>query len=329
MKIIVDAFGGDNAPLEILKGCAMAVEEYGYSILLTGNEDVIRRVARENDISLRSMEIVHATEVIEMTDHADAVLKTKKDSSLSVAMRLLSEGKGDALVSAGSTGAVVVGGTLLVKRIKGVKRPALAPVMPNSEGSFMLIDCGANVECRPEMLVQFAKMGSIYMEKVLGYSNPRVGLANVGTEETKGDELRLKTYALLKESSLNFVGNVEAREIPGNAAEVIVTDGFTGNIILKLYEGVAIHLMGKVKSVLLKNIKTKLAASVINKDMKRMRQELDYNAYGGAALMGTARPVFKAHGSAKATTMKNAIRLTATFVEGKVIEEIERALNEK
>lgn len=328
MKIIVDAFGGDHAPLEILKGCAMAVEEYGCEILLTGDESIIRNVAAEHEISLKSMEIVHAPEVISMSDHADAVIKTKKDSSLAVGLRLLSEDQGDALVSAGNTGAVVMGGTLLVKRIKGVKRPALAPVMPNAGGNFMLIDCGANVECRPEMLVQFAHMGSIYMEKVMGYKSPRVGLANVGVEETKGDELRLKTYELLKNSRLNFVGNVEARDIPDNAAEVIVTDGFTGNIILKLYEGVAAQFMGKVKGILAKSMKTKLAASVIMKEMRQMKKEVDYNEYGGAALMGTAKPVFKAHGSSKAKTFKNAIRLAAAYAEGNVVGEIEKTLAE-
>ena len=328
MKIIVDAFGGDHAPMEILKGCAMAVEEYGCEILLTGDETIIRNVAAEHKISLASMEIVHAPGVILMTDHADAVIKTKKDSSLAVALRLLSENRGNALVSAGSTGAVVMGGTLLVKRIKGIKRPALAPVMPNADGNFMLIDCGANVECRPEMLVQFAHMGSVYMERVMGYKNPRVGLANVGVEETKGDELRLKTYELLKNSKLNFVGNVEARDIPGNAAEVIVTDGFTGNIILKLYEGVAAQFMSKVKGVMAKSLKTKLAAAVIMKEMRQMKKEVDYDEYGGAALMGTAKPVFKAHGSSKARTFKNAIRLAAAYAEGDVVGEIEKALAE-
>ncbi len=326
MKIIVDAFGGDHAPLEILRGCAMAAEEYGYAFLVTGDEKVIREVARENEISLSSMEIVHAPQVVEMTDHADAVLKAKKNSSLAVGLRLLKEGRGDAFVSAGSTGAVVMGGTLIVGRIKGIKRPALAPVMPSAKGSFMLIDCGANVECRPEMLMQFAQMGSIYMEKVMGYKKPRVGLANVGTEETKGDELRLQTFALLRETKLNFVGNVEARDIPDDAAEVIVADGFTGNIILKLYEGVAIQLMNKIKGVLKSSMKNKLAAAAMMKDMKRMGRELDYNEYGGAALMGTARPIFKAHGSSKAQTFKNAIRLAGAYAAGGVVGEIEKVL---
>lgn len=324
MKIIVDAFGGDNAPLEIIKGCAMAVEEYGVNIILTGNEDIIKKIATENEISLNNIEIVHTDIVVTPDDDATVVVKEKKDSSMGLGFQLLADGKGDAFVSAGNSGALVVGSTLVIKRIKGIKRPAFAPVMPNSEGCFMLIDGGANNEVRPEMLQQFAIMGSIYMNKVMGVENPRVGLANVGTEEHKGTQLQLDAYKLLKESNINFVGNIEGRDVPADSCEVLVADGFTGNMILKTYEGVAIELMKKIKGILKKNLKNKLAASLILPDLKEFAVKMDYNEYGGAAIMGVNKPVFKAHGSAKAKTMKNAIKLTMQFVEGNVIEEISK-----
>lgn len=324
MKIIVDAFGGDNAPLEIIKGCAMAVEEYGVEIILTGNEEIIKRVSTENNISLNNMEIVHTDVVVLADDDASVVVKEKKDSSMGLGFQLLAQGKGDAFVSAGNSGALVMGSTLIVKRIKGIKRPAFAPVMPKSQGCFMLIDGGANNEVRPEMLQQFGIMGSIYMNKVMGIENPRVALANVGTEEHKGTQLQHDAYKLLSESNLNFVGNVEGRDIPADACEVLVADGFTGNMILKTYEGVALELMSKIKSVFKKSVKNKLAAAIIMKDMKEFAKEMDYNEYGGAAIMGLNKPVFKAHGSSKARTMKNAIKLTKQFVEGNVIEEISK-----
>lgn len=324
MKIIVDAFGGDNAPLEIIKGCAMAVEEYGVEIILTGNEEIIKSVSAENNISLNSMEIVHTDVVVLPDDDASVVVKEKKDSSMGLGFQLLAEGKGDAFVSAGNSGALVMGSTLIIKRIKGIKRPAFAPVMPKAQGCFMLIDGGANNEVRPEMLQQFGIMGSIYMNKVMGVEKPRVGLANVGTEEHKGTQLQHDAYKLLSQSNLNFVGNVEGRDIPADACEVLVTDGFNGNMILKTYEGVAIELMNKIKSVFKKNIKNKLAASMIMKDLKILAKEMDYNEYGGAAIMGVNKPVFKAHGSSKAKTIKNAIKLTMQFVEGNVIEEISK-----
>lgn len=325
MKIIVDAFGGDNAPLEILKGCEMAVDKYDIDILLTGDEAVIRRLAREQEISLRRMEIVNAPDVISMSDHPNALRKEKKDCSMAVGLRLLSEGKGDGFVGAGSTGAMLMGATTIVGRIKGVKRPALAPVIPKSSGVFMLIDCGANADCRPEMLAQFAKMGSIYMERVIGVKNPRVGLANIGTEDTKGDELRLGAFPLIKESGLNFVGNVEARDIPYDACDVVVTDGFTGNIMLKMYEGVAGALMDKIKGVMTGSVKNKLAAAVMLGDFKAMKKQLDYNEYGGAPFLGVKAPVFKAHGSSKAGTFCSAVGQMVNFIQSGAIGELTNA----
>ncbi len=324
MKIIVDAFGGDNAPLEIIKGCAMAIEKFDdVTIILTGDEETIRKVSEENDISLERMEIVHAPDVIEMSDHPTELMKSKKNSSMAVGLRLLASDGGDAMISAGSTGAMLTGATLIVKRIKGVKRPALAPVMPNADGKFMLIDCGANADCRPEMLVQFAHMGSVYMKNVLGVENPRVGLANIGTEETKGDELRKATFELLKkEPHLNFIGNFETRGIADGGVDVVVADGFTGNIILKTYEGVASMLSGKFKSVFKKNLFNKLGAAVMLKDLNAIKKSMDHNEYGGAPFLGVKKPVFKAHGSSKAITICNAIKLTREFVASDVIGKI-------
>lgn len=322
MKIIVDAFGGDNAPLEILKGCAEAVQELDIDILLTGSEAEIRRVAKENNISLNRMEIADTPDIITMEDHAGEILKSKSNSSMAVGLKKLAAGEGDAFLSGGNSGALVVGTTMIVKRIKNIKRVAFAPVLPKRKGFFMLIDCGANVECKPEMLRQFGVMGSIYMSKVMDVKNPRVGLANIGTEEHKGGELQHEAYALLKESKLNFVGNIEAREVPDDAAEVVVTDGFTGNMLLKMYEGVSTTMMRMIKEIFTKNGKNKLAASLVLKDMAAMKKTMDYNEYGGAPIMGAAKPVFKTHGSAKAKTVKNALRLTKAYVAGNVVDEI-------
>ena len=327
MKIIVDAFGGDNAPLEILKGAIDAKNEFNIDIIFTGSEEIIKKVAKENNIDISGVEIVNAEQVITMEEEPNVVLKAKSESSMAVGMKLLADGKGDAFVSAGNSGAICVGATLIVKRIKGIKRPGFAPVMPHFDGGcFMLCDGGANIECRPDMLLQYAKMGSAYMQDVMGVENPRVGLANVGAEEHKGTELYQTTYQLLKESDLNFVGNVEGRDIPNGVCEVVVCDGFTGNLILKTYEGVAKGLMGAVKDLFTKNLKSKLAAGLIYSDIKVMRKAYDYNEYGGAPIMGALKPVFKAHGSSKANTIKNAIRLTKDYVDSNVIDKISKAL---
>lgn len=326
MRIIVDAFGGDNAPLEIIKGCVDAVSEYNVHITLTGDENKIKEVFSDNSLSLNNIEIFNCTQTITMEDSADSVLKDKKNSSMAVGLKLLNEGKGDAFISAGNSGALCMGATLGIKRIKGIKRPAFAPVMPCENGFFMLMDGGANIECRPEMLYQFALMGSIYMKKVMGIENPRIGLANVGAEEHKGNELYQTTYELLKNSNLNFIGNVEGRDIPKGVCDVVVCDGFTGNLILKTYEGVALVLMNQIKHMFADSTKGKLAAAFVMKDLKEMKIHFDYNRYGGAPILGTSKPVFKAHGSAKAITVKNAIRLSVEYVNANAIEEISSAL---
>lgn len=322
MKIIVDAFGGDNAPLEIMKGCAAAVKGLGIDIMLVGREQEIRRVASENNISLDHMEITDAPDVITMEDSAGDIMKGKSGCSMAEGLRRLVAGEGDAFVSGGNSGALVVGASLIVKRIRGVKRIAFAPIIPNEKGFFMMIDCGANVDCKAEMLQQFGIMGSIYMEKVMGIHNPRVSLANIGTEDHKGGKLQHEAFALLKNSGLNFIGNIEARDIPMDAGDVVVTDGFTGNIILKTYEGMALMLLGKLKQVFMQSPKNKFAAALVLNDMKKLKKNFDYNEYGGAPLMGCVKPVFKMHGSSKEKTVFNALRLTKAYVEGHVAEEI-------
>ena len=327
MKIIVDAFGGDNAPLEIIKGATEAKNEYGVEIIFTGDEATIRKVAAENDISLDGVEIVHAPDVFTNNDQPSAIrTKAKADTSLATGFRLLKEGAGDAFLSAGNSGAIGAGSMFIVKRIKGVKRVAFAPVIPNMTGKFMLIDSGINTDVRPTVLQQFAIMGSVYMNKVMGIENPRVGLANVGTEEHKGDELRQKTYKLLQKTPVNFIGNVEGRDIPLDGADVVVCDGFTGNMIVKTYEGVALAMMKKIKDIFKKNVKNKLAAAMILGDMKQFKKEMDLDEFGGTAVLGCSKPVFKAHGNANAKTIKNAVRVCMDYVSNDIISTVTEAL---
>lgn len=330
MRIIVDAFGGDNAPVEILKGAAKAVATYGCDIVLTGDEEKIRQAAGENGISLDRMEIVHASDVMTMEDHPKSILREHKDCSMAVALRLLAEGKGDAVVSAGSTGALLMGGTFIVKRIKGVSRPALAPVMPSDDRPFMLIDCGANADCRPEMLVQFAHMGSIYMSHMYPREGgPRVGLLNVGTEDTKGGELQLATFPLLKESGLNFIGNVEARDVPAGVADVVVADGFSGNVLLKTLEGTVDMLMKNLKQSFMSSLRTKIGAALVMPGLRVLKKKLSTSEYGGAVLLGVNKPVIKAHGNSKADGFCSAIRIASEFAASDAIAQIEAAVAKK
>lgn len=330
MRIIVDAFGGDNAPVEILKGAAKAVATYDCDIILTGDEEKIRQAAQENGVSLERMEIVHAPDVMTMEDHPKSILREHKESSMAVALRLLSEGKGDAVVSAGSTGALLMGGTFIVKRIKGVSRPALAPVMPSDDKPFMLIDCGANADCRPEMLVQFAHMGSIYMSHMYPREGgPRVGLLNVGTEDTKGGELQLATFPLLKESGLNFIGNVEARDVPAGVADVVVADGFSGNVLLKTLEGTVDMLMKNLKQSFMSSLRTKIGAALVMPGLRVLKKKLSTSEYGGAVLLGVNKPVIKAHGNSKADGFCSAIRIASEFAASDAIAQIEAAVAKK
>lgn len=327
MKIAVDAFGGDNAPLEVIKGAVDAKKEYGVEILLTGNENVIRSVAAKNNIDIMGVEIEHTEEIFDMHDQPTDIVRSKKNTSLGLALQLVAQGKADAFVSAGSTGAVVAGATFIVKRIKGVKRPALGTVLPSRTKRFILMDCGANAECRPEMLQQFGIMASLYMQNVEGVENPEVGLLNIGTEDTKGTPLQLEAYKLLKESPVNFVGNIESREMPAGICDCIIADGFTGNIALKLYEGVAMNLMKLIKGVFTTNFKTKISYLLAKKQMKGLKKFADYGDIGGAPLLGVQKPVIKAHGGSNAKAIKNAIRQAKLCVENDVVNKISADLS--
>ena len=321
-KIIVDAFGGDNAPLAALKGSELAVKELGVNIVLVGSEPEIHRVALQNDISLVGMEIIHAPAIFDMHDEPTSVLKENGDTSLAVGLKALAEGKGDAMVSAGSTGALAVGATFITKRIKGIKRPAIATVIPTPKSRFLLIDAGANAECRPEMLLSFGVMGAKYVELSMGVKNPRVGLLNNGTEDTKGDKLRVETYQLLKNSPLNFVGNIEAREVMSDKCDVLVTDGFSGNIVLKLSEGVALSFYGLIKQAFVRGTISKLAALMVKKNLRSMKKLMDYSEVGGAPLLGVKKAVIKAHGSSNERAFKNAIRQANAFASSGAITAI-------
>ena len=324
MKIIIDAMGGDNAPQEIVKGAVRARHELGVENELVGKkEEVEACLAAEGatDIS-----VVDARELITMEDDPSTATRRKKDSSMTVALNRLRDGEGDAVVSAGSTGAMLTGATLIVKRIRGIRRAAMAPVLPAGEHGVMLIDCGANVECTAEYLLQFAFMGSFYAKKILGCANPRIGLLNVGTEDTKGGELQHQTFALLKQAAeegrINFIGNVEGTDVFSGAVDVVVCDGFTGNVLLKGTEGVIKYMMKALKGVFYASTVNKLAAAVLKKDLTAMKKSLDVNEVGGTAFVGISKPVIKAHGSSNAASIFAAIRQAKSFVEADIIADI-------
>lgn len=328
MRVVVDAHGGDNAPLEIIKGCCLAVKEIeDLSILLVGRKNELQGIIAANGIPENCFEIVDAPDVITMEDEPTSVLKEKQYSSMAVAFKMLKEDKADAFVSAGNSGAVLVGATLLVKRIRGIKRAALGAVMPSIAGPYMMLDCGANVECKPEYLDQFAMMGSLYMNSCLNIENPRVALLNNGTEECKGTDLQKQAHALLKaNSTINFIGNIEGREVPLGGCDVVVTDGFTGNIALKVSEGWGKLISGSLRGILTKNFKSKLAALLILDQVNDFKKMMDYKEYGGAPLLGISKPVIKAHGSSDAKAFKNAIRQACTFANSGMIRRIEESL---
>ena len=329
MRVVVDAFGGDNAPLEIIKGAALAAEELGVDITLVGNQNIIEEVIKTEKIKFSGqLLIVDTDDVIDMHDDPTTLLKAHSNSSMALAFKELAEDRADAFVSAGSTGAVVVGGTLIVKRIKGIKRPALAGMIPSPNGHYMLMDMGANAECRPEMLCQFGIMASAYLKGVEGKENPTIGLLNIGTEDSKGGELQKESYKLLSEAPINFVGNVESREMPKGVCDAIITDGFTGNIALKLIEGTATTFFKLVKNALYKSLKNKLAALVIKKDLYSLKSMMDSTEVGGAPLLGVKKPVIKAHGNSNAKAFKNAIRQAVISTQNGVIENITNTLEQ-
>ena len=328
MKIIVDAMGGDNAPKAPVMGAIQANREYGVDIILVGRGEEILKTLADNGISdlPAGVEIAHASEVVEMCDNPATAFREKKDSSLTVGLNLLKSGAGDAFVSAGSTGALLGGATLLVKRIKGIRRAALAPVVPTGNGGAVLIDCGANAECPPEYLLQFAYMGSYYAEHVLGRPEPKVGLLNIGVEPTKGTSLQTTVYPMLKkaadEGRINFVGNIEAREAVEGAVDVIVSDGYSGNIFLKTMEGTGLFLAREIKKMFTKNLFTKLAALMVSGGIRDIKKIMDSSEVGGTALVGIAKPVIKAHGSSDAYAIQNAIRQAKQYVSSGIIESI-------
>ena len=323
MRVVVDAFGGDNAPFEIIKGASDASIEYGTEITLTGNEEKIRQIISDNGLKFHGeLKIVNTDDIITMHDDPTSLMKAHSESSMALAFKELAKDRADAFVSAGSTGALVVGGTLMIKRIKGIKRPALAGMIPSPNGHYMLMDMGANAECKPEMLCQFGIMASVYLENVEGRKNPSIGLLNIGTEDSKGGELQKAAYALMKEAPINFAGNIESREMPKGVCNAVITDGFTGNIALKLIEGSAATLFGLIKSALYKNLKNKLAALVVKNDLKAVKKIMDSTEVGGAPLLGVRKTVIKAHGSSDAKALKNAVRQAVKFTETGVIDKI-------
>lgn len=326
--VALDAMGGDNAPKEMIKGAVQALEKTdAVQVLLVGKEDVIRAELAQYTYDKVRIEVVNATEVIETAEPPVNAIRRKKDSSIVVGMKLVKEGQADAFVSAGSSGAVLVGGQVIVGRIKGVERPPLAPLIPTEKGVSLLVDCGANVDARPSHLVQFAKMGSIYMEHVVGIKNPKVGIVNIGAEEEKGNALVKETFPLLKgEKNINFIGSVEAREIPHGQADVIVCEAFAGNIILKLFEGVGSVLISEIKKGMMGSLRSKIGALLVKPALKKALKSFDSSEYGGAPLLGLNGLVVKTHGSSTAKEICNTIIQCVTFKEQKINEKIKESI---
>ncbi len=328
VKVAVDAMGGDNAPAEIVKGAVEAANENGHvKIFLVGAENDVRRELEKHSYKPQQIEIVNATEIIETAEPPVMAIRKKKDSSIVKALQLVKNGECDAFVSAGSSGAVLVGGQVIIGRLKGVERPPLAPLIPTEKGTALLIDCGANVDARPSHLVQFAKMGSVYMESVMKVRNPRVAIVNIGAEEEKGNALVKETFPLLKNCpDINFIGSIEARDIPAGYADVIVCEAFVGNVILKLYEGVGGTLIKKVKEGMMTSLRSKVGALLVKPALKETLKEFDLEQYGGAPLLGLKGLVVKTHGSSKAVEIKNSVLQCVTFKEQKINDKIKEKI---
>ena len=328
MRIAVDIFGGDNAPLATLAGARQAVKELGVEILAVGDISAMEKCCADNNIDTTGITFRQADKVFCMEDDPQDIIKKRTDTSMHIALKAIADGEGDALVSAGSTGALLMGATFIVKRIKGCRRPALGGVLPGrNPGGFMLIDSGANAEVRPEMLAQFGLMGSVYMGKVGGRTRPRVALLNNGTEPTKGTEVHKAAYRLMSErSDINFIGNIEGRDVMDDIADVVVADGFSGNIALKVSEGVANFMNQGIKDILKTNLRTKIAALLIKNELKQFKAKLDYTEYGGVPVLGVRAGVIKAHGSSDRKAVKNAIRQAKIYAENDVSGLIARRL---
>ena len=329
MKIIVDAMGGDNAPLEIVKGALQGRARWGVDIVLTGDAAQILRALEEcgEKTVPQGVEIANATQTVEMCDDPATVFRHKKDTSMGVGLTMLRDGKADALVSAGSTGALLTGATLITKRVRGIRRAAMAPVIPTTTGRAVLIDCGANAECTPEYLVQFAYLGNFYAKRVLGSGTPRVGLLNIGAEDSKGTDLQKQTLVRLREADaaghLHFIGNIEAKEAIKGGCDVIVTDGFSGNILLKTMEGVGSFAGSALKGMFKKNLLTKLAALAVMPGLRDFKAQLDPNKVGGTAFIGISKPVIKAHGASNAEAIENAVGQAKQFAQSGLVADIE------
>ena len=327
-KVVLDAMGGDNAPKEMVKGAVEAVsKEAGLKVILVGREEEITSELSSYNYKKEQIEVVNATEVIETAEPPVNAIRRKKDSSIVVGMKMVKKGEADAFVSAGSSGAILVGGQTIVGRLKGVERPPLAPLIPTEKGVSLLIDCGTNVDARPSHLVQFAKMGSIYMEHIVGIKNPKVAIVNIGAEEEKGNALVKETFPLMKETKgINFTGSIEAREIPHGQADVIVCEAFTGNVILKLTEGLASTLVGKIKEGMMSTLRSKIGALLVKPALKATLKEFDASEYGGAPLLGLNGLVVKTHGSAKAKEVSNTLIQCVTFKDQKINEKIKECI---
>ena len=328
MKIILDAMGGDNAPEAPVLGAVEAAKTYGIEIVLVGRGEDILAVLKKHGIDNlpEGMEISNADDVVDMHDDPASIIHKRKNSSMVIGLKMLADGLGDAFVSAGSTGALLTGATLLVKRVKGIRRAAMAPVIPTTTGSAVLIDCGANAECTPEYLVQFAYLGNFYAQRVLGVAKPRVGLLNIGTEDSKGTDLQKQTLALLRQADLrgdlHFIGNIEAKEAIKGGCDVIVADGFSGNIMLKSIEGVGSFAGSALKGMFKKNLLTKLAALLVMPGLNAFKARLDPNKVGGTAFIGISKPVIKAHGASNAEAIENAVGQAMQVADSGIVEAI-------
>lgn len=328
MILAIDGMGGDHAPKSTVQGAVDAVKEYGVTVLITGDQEILSKELQQYDYDKEKIEIIHCTEKIENEDQPVKAIRRKKDSSMVVALNLVKEGRAEAVISAGNTGALLAGGLFILGRIKGIDRPALAPVFPHENGASVLIDGGANTECKAKNLMQFGVMGSLYSQHILGVKNPKVSLVNVGEEKGKGNELTKEAYDLLEESSLNFTGNMEARDLPRGNTDVIVCDGFTGNIILKLTEGVFMTVFDLLKAKFTKSTLTKIAAGILRPGLRQIKKDYDYTEHGGAPFLGVQGVLIKAHGSSNGKAIKNALRQGKKFADNKIVEKISDKIQE-